>query len=57
MLENIVEWVKAKVAERTSWDGALLIAAGVLALMSHPMLDVLAWVAIGWGAYTLWLDE
>ena len=46
LLHTVTEWVKARWAERTSWDGAALIAVGVLALVAHPLVHLAAWGAI-----------
>lgn len=56
-MDELVLWVKERLAERTSWDGAALIAVGVLSLVAHPLLNIAAWVAIAWGAWTLWKSE
>jgi hypothetical protein len=53
----MIEWVKNKFTERTSWDGAILIAVGVVFLILGPLAQVAAWGAIGYGAWTLWKDE
>ena len=57
LVHTVKEWVKARWAERTSWDGAALIAVGVLALVAHPLMHLAAWGAILWGAWTLWKEE
>lgn len=57
LLTKVMDWAKARWAERTSWDGAALIAVGVLALVAHPLVHVAAWAAIVWGAWTLWKAE
>jgi hypothetical protein len=43
--------------ERTSWDGIALIAMGVIALAFKPLIGIAAWVAVGYGVYTLWKSE
>ena len=57
LLTMVMDWVKARWAERTSWDGAALIGVGVLALVAHPLVNIAAWAAIGYGAWTLWKKE
>ena len=34
-------WVKARIAERTSWDGATIIGISVLVLMAAPIVKLL----------------
>ena len=51
------DWVMARWAERTSWDGTVLIAVGVLGLLASPLVKLASWVAVGYGAWTLWKKE
>lgn len=53
----VKEWVMARWAERTSWDGTVLIAVGVLGLLASPLVKLASWVAVGYGAWTLWKKE
>lgn len=57
MITKLKDWVMSRKSERTSWDGALLIAMGVVVLMGNPFVELAAWVAIAWGAWTLWKSE
>jgi hypothetical protein len=50
-------WVSARLKERTSWDGAILIAAGVAYIVLGPLAKIAAYAAIGYGAWTLWKKE
>ena len=52
-----MDWIKARIAERTSWDGMLMIAFGLLVALGGPMPHIAAMAAIGWGAYTLMMHE
>lgn len=54
-MTTIKNWVLARVAERTSWDGAFLIGGGI-AMILVP-LDLVAYGMIGYGAWTLWKKE
>ena len=47
------DWVMARVAERTSWDGATIVGGSILILMGAPIIEMLAWPALIWGVYTL----
>jgi hypothetical protein len=53
----VKDWVLARWAERTSWDGTVLIAVGVVGLIASPLVKLASWVAIGYGAWTLWKKE
>ena len=46
-----------RIKERTTWDGVVLIAAGVVYLVFEPIATVVAYGAIGYGAWTLWKKE
>jgi hypothetical protein len=56
-MDELILWVKERLAERTSWDGIVLLVVGVFSLLAHPMLNIAAWVAVVWGAWTLWKAE
>ena len=53
----LVAWVKARLAERSSWDGAMLIAVGVLILIASPFAKIAAYSASAYGAWTLYKKE
>jgi len=57
MINIAKEWVLARWAERTTWDGAVLIAVGLIVLLFAPLIKIAAWAAIGYGAWTLWKSE
>jgi len=46
-------WVEARLAERTTWDGGALIAISVLVLLAKPIVNLVAWLGLAWGVYTL----
>ena len=53
----IMDWLKARWAERSSKNGLALIAVGVVALVFKPLLTVAAWAAIIYGAWQYWDKE
>ena len=53
MLVKAKNWIMARVKERTSLDGALLVAVGGSILLFGGLAKLLAWVAVLWGVYTL----
>jgi len=53
MLNKVKNWINARVGERTSWDGSLLIVAGVSFLIFKPLASILAYAAIAYGIWTL----
>lgn len=48
-----MNWIKARLLERTSWDGAALIALGLMVLFLAPLAKIAAGVAIAYGAWTI----
>jgi len=50
-------WVNARLGERTSLDGAVLIGAGIAFLIFKPIASLVAYGAIAYGAWTLWKSE
>ena len=53
----IKKWVKSRIEERTSWDGAALILMGVLVLIAGPFAKLAAYAAIADGAWTIYKKE
>lgn len=53
----MTNWIKSRISERTSWDGAALIALGVMVLFLSPLAKIAAGAAIVYGAWTIWKSE
>jgi len=56
-MKNIKNWIKARIEERTSWDGAALVALGVIVLIAGPFAKLAAYAAIAYGAWTIFKKE
>ena len=52
-----MNWLKDRFEERTSWDGAWLLALGVLVLVATPIAKLLAYVALIYGVWTICKGE
>lgn len=50
-------WIKARFAERTTWDGGVLVAVCGGYLLMGGMIDLIAWVGLGYGIWTLVKEE
>ena len=50
-----MKWITKRMTERTTLDGAVLIATGV-AMILVPV-DLIAYGAIFYGAWTIWKSE
>jgi hypothetical protein len=57
MLDKFKSWVSDRFTERTSWDGAALIALGIVVLIAKPLAGILAYAAIAYGAWTIYKSE
>lgn len=53
----IKTWINTRLEERTSWDGAVLIAAGIAFLIFKPIASLVAYGAIAYGIWTLFKSE
>ena len=51
----MMNWLTTRMTERTTLDGAVLIATGI-AMLIMP-IDLIAYAAIFYGAYTMWKAE
>jgi len=47
------KFIKNRLRERTTLDGAVLITAGVAFLIFKPIAGIIAYAAILYGAYTI----
>ena len=56
-IEDATEWVKDRVQERTTWDGVLLIAVGLVGLLFQGLVTWAAYIAIAYGVWTLVKSE
>jgi len=52
-----MNWITDRLKERTSWDGAALVALGVMVLFLSPLAKIAAGAAIIYGAWTIWKSE
>jgi len=57
MLDTFKGWVAKRFTERTSWDGAALIAVGLIVLIAGPLAKLAAYAAIAYGAWTIYKSE
>lgn len=46
-------WIKERLKERTSLDGAVLIAAGAAFIVLGPLAKIAAYGAIAYGIWTI----
>lgn len=51
------QWVLDRAQERTTLDGVVLVVAGVSYLLLKPIAVLVAYLAIGYGAWTIYTEE
>ena len=52
-----MNWIKERLLERTSWDGATLIGVGLVVLFLGPFAKYAAMAAIAWCVVTMLKSE
>lgn len=57
MIELAKTWILNRLKERTTYDGAILIGAGVAYLVLKPIAVFVAYAAIAYGVWTIWKKE
>jgi hypothetical protein len=50
----IKKWIEQRLAERSTIDGVLMVAAGAAIILFSPLTKLIAYGAIAYGAYTIW---
>jgi len=50
----IKKWIANRLAERSTVDGIIMIAAGAAIIVFSPFAKLIAYAAIVYGAYTIW---
>ena len=53
----IKNWINSRIKERTSMDGAVCIALGLMILFLSPLAKIAAGLAIAYGIWTIWKAE
>ena len=53
----MVNCIKKRIKERTSWDGAVRGALGLMILFLTPIAKIAAGLAIAYGVWTIWKSE
>ena len=53
----IKNWIKERLEERTTYNGAVLIALGVVVLIAGPFAKLAAYAAIAYGVWAIWSKD
>ena len=49
----MLEYVKARIKERTSWDGGVIIAGSLAIILFGGIVKMAAWGGLAYGIWTL----
>ena len=49
----MVDYIKDRLSERTSWDGVTIIGVSLSIIVAAPIVKLLAWPALAYGIWTL----
>tara|TARA_B100002019_G_scaffold79861_1_gene68941 strand:+ start:808 stop:963 length:156 start_codon:yes stop_codon:yes gene_type:complete len=50
-----MDFIKDRLAERTTWDGGVLIVGGIVMILAP--VNLIAYGMIAYGAWTIWKEE
>jgi len=53
MFGILIDTIKVKLSEVSSWNGGMFIGTGVLIMIGSPILHLIAYAAIIYGAYLI----
>ena len=53
----MINWIKDRVKEMSSWSGTSLIAFGLLVVLGGPFVKIAAYAAIAWGAWSIYKKD
>ena len=53
----IKKFITSRLEERTTWDGAMIIGLGLIVLIAGPFANAAAFIAIAYGAWTIYKSE
>jgi hypothetical protein len=48
-----LDWVKARIKERTSWDGGVIIAGSLAIILFGGIVKLAAWAGLAYGIWTI----
>ena len=53
----MINWIKGRAKEMSSWSGASLIAFGVLVILGGPLVKIAAYAAIARGVWSIYRKD
>ena len=55
--ETIAQWIKDRIAERSTWDGGVIVGISVAVLATAPFIKYMAICGIVYGSYRIYQKE
>ena len=56
-LNGLWAWIVARLGEPSTWDGFVLVGVALVILLFKPLLNIVAWAALAYGAYRIFKKE
>tara|TARA_B100000519_G_scaffold173247_1_gene160509 strand:+ start:625 stop:789 length:165 start_codon:yes stop_codon:yes gene_type:complete len=53
----MIDWIKGRISERTTWDGGVVIGMSILILIASPIIKWVAYAGLIYGAWALITKE
>ena len=53
----MIDFIKARLAERTSWDGIAICGMSLMVILAAPLVKLLAWPALVYGLWSIYSEE
>jgi len=53
----MIDWIKGRLKERTSWDGGVIIAGSLAIILFGGIVEMAAWAGLLYGAWTIYKKE
>lgn len=53
----MIDWIKVRLKERTSWDGGVIIAGSLAIILFGGIVKIAAWAGLLYGAWTIYKKE
>jgi len=52
-MKKYSDWAKARLAERTSWDGGVIVAGSLAIILFGGIVKLAAWAGLAYGIWTI----
>lgn len=52
-VHSTIDWLQARLRERTSWDGVTIIVISLMVLLASPLVRYAAWGGLLYGIWTV----